>query len=177
MINMINEENHKINIHRGIHTLPEYIRYSHNPISIPDYEKIIPRVTRTKVEVPVDHLGIATKRVSLFAKENNNIVGWATRIKAPFYAIGDPSICKNKTALVCMFVKTEHRNKGYGYEIGKVLFKMVKEEGWKRIVMSFWTSGSTKTYKKLSNFLNVKKAPYSLPHTINKKTGWKLITL
>ena len=44
MINMINEENHKINIHRGIHTLPEYIRYSHNPISIPDYEKIIKTV-------------------------------------------------------------------------------------------------------------------------------------
>lgn len=40
----------------------------------PDYEKIIPRATRTKVQAPVDHLMLATKRVSLFARENNNSV-------------------------------------------------------------------------------------------------------
>lgn len=40
----------------------------------PDYEKIIPKATRTKLEVPVDHLTLATKRVSLFAKENNNSI-------------------------------------------------------------------------------------------------------
>lgn len=38
----------------------------------PDYEKIIPRAARTKLEVPSDKLSIATKRVSLFARENNN---------------------------------------------------------------------------------------------------------
>ncbi len=38
----------------------------------PDYEKIIPKATRTKLEIPVDHLSLATKRVSLFARENNN---------------------------------------------------------------------------------------------------------
>ena len=36
----------------------------------PDYEKIIPKATRTKIEVDVTHLVMATKRVSLFAKEN-----------------------------------------------------------------------------------------------------------
>ena len=40
----------------------------------PDYEKIIPRATRTKFEAPINHLTIATKRVSLFARENNNNV-------------------------------------------------------------------------------------------------------
>lgn len=40
----------------------------------PDYEKIIPKATRTKVEVTVDNLTQATKRVSLFAKENNNSI-------------------------------------------------------------------------------------------------------
>ncbi len=40
----------------------------------PDYEKIIPRATRTKFEAPVGHLSVATKRVSLFARENNNSV-------------------------------------------------------------------------------------------------------
>lgn len=40
----------------------------------PDYEKIIPKATRTKLEVPVSHLTMATKRVSLFAKENNNSI-------------------------------------------------------------------------------------------------------
>ena len=40
----------------------------------PDYEKIIPRATRTKVETNVGHLTQATKRVTLFAKENNNSV-------------------------------------------------------------------------------------------------------
>lgn len=40
----------------------------------PDYEKIIPKATRTKLEIPVDHLSLATKRVSLFARENNNNV-------------------------------------------------------------------------------------------------------
>lgn len=40
----------------------------------PDYEKIIPKATRTKIEVDVGHLAMATKRVSLFAKENNNSI-------------------------------------------------------------------------------------------------------
>ncbi len=40
----------------------------------PDYEKIIPKATRTKLEVPVSNLVNATKRVSLFARENNNSV-------------------------------------------------------------------------------------------------------
>lgn len=40
----------------------------------PDYEKIIPKATRTKIEVDVGHLVMATKRVSLFAKENNNSI-------------------------------------------------------------------------------------------------------
>lgn len=40
----------------------------------PDYEKIIPKATRTRVEVRVDALSQATKRVSLFAKENNNSI-------------------------------------------------------------------------------------------------------
>ena len=40
----------------------------------PDYEKIIPKATRTKIEVDVTHLVMATKRVSLFAKENNNSI-------------------------------------------------------------------------------------------------------
>lgn len=40
----------------------------------PDYEKIIPKTTRTRLEVSADHLAIATKRVSLFAKENNNSI-------------------------------------------------------------------------------------------------------
>lgn len=40
----------------------------------PDYEKIIPRASRTRIEAPVGHLTLATKRVSLFAKENNNSV-------------------------------------------------------------------------------------------------------
>lgn len=38
----------------------------------PDYEKIIPRATRTKIETDATHLTLATKRVSLFARENNN---------------------------------------------------------------------------------------------------------
>ena len=40
----------------------------------PDYEKIIPKATRTKFETSVDGLQQATKRVSLFAKENNNSI-------------------------------------------------------------------------------------------------------
>ncbi|MBI4994497.1 DNA polymerase III subunit beta [Candidatus Peregrinibacteria bacterium] len=40
----------------------------------PDYEKIIPKATRTKIEADVNHLVMATKRVSLFAKENNNSI-------------------------------------------------------------------------------------------------------
>lgn len=40
----------------------------------PDYEKIIPKATRTKLEAGSAHLAMATKRVSLFAKENNNSI-------------------------------------------------------------------------------------------------------
>lgn len=40
----------------------------------PDYEKIIPREHRTKFEVSSHSLAQATKRVSLFAKENNNSI-------------------------------------------------------------------------------------------------------
>lgn len=40
----------------------------------PDYEKIIPAEQKTKVEVSVEDLSLVLKRVSLFARENNNSV-------------------------------------------------------------------------------------------------------
>ncbi|MEK7528520.1 MAG: DNA polymerase III subunit beta, partial [Patescibacteria group bacterium] len=40
----------------------------------PDYEKIIPKSTRTKLVARVDKLNNATRRVNLFAKENNNSI-------------------------------------------------------------------------------------------------------
>jgi DNA polymerase-3 subunit beta len=40
----------------------------------PEYERIIPKEGKTKVEVSVEDLSIVLKRVSLFAKENNNSV-------------------------------------------------------------------------------------------------------
>lgn len=40
----------------------------------PDYEKIIPKEARTKIEVSVEDLSLVLKRVSLFARENNNSV-------------------------------------------------------------------------------------------------------
>lgn len=40
----------------------------------PDYEKIIPRATRTKLQASASELSLVTKRVSLFAKENNNSI-------------------------------------------------------------------------------------------------------
>jgi len=35
------EENHKINIHDGIHTLTGYVRYPHKPRSIKNYEEMV----------------------------------------------------------------------------------------------------------------------------------------
>lgn len=40
----------------------------------PDYEKIIPKEVKTKLEVSVEDLSLVLKRVSLFARENNNSV-------------------------------------------------------------------------------------------------------
>jgi len=40
----------------------------------PDYKKIIPKATKTKFEAESSRLTMATKRVSLFAKENNNSI-------------------------------------------------------------------------------------------------------
>ncbi len=40
----------------------------------PDYEKIIPKEAKTKLEVSVEDLSLVLKRVSLFARENNNSV-------------------------------------------------------------------------------------------------------
>lgn len=40
----------------------------------PDYEKIIPKEEKTKFEVSVEDLSLVLKRVSLFARENNNSV-------------------------------------------------------------------------------------------------------
>jgi DNA polymerase-3 subunit beta len=40
----------------------------------PDYDKIIPRDFKTKFEVSVEDLSLVLKRVSLFARENNNSV-------------------------------------------------------------------------------------------------------
>ena len=40
----------------------------------PDYERIIPKEGKTKVEVSVEDLSLVLKRVSLFAKENNNSI-------------------------------------------------------------------------------------------------------
>ena len=38
----------------------------------PDYEKIIPKASKTNIEISVDELALVVKRVSLFARENNN---------------------------------------------------------------------------------------------------------
>jgi len=38
----------------------------------PDYEKIIPRSSKTKVDVKTDELSLVVRRVALFARENNN---------------------------------------------------------------------------------------------------------
>lgn len=43
----------------------------------PDYEKIIPSDKKTKIEVSVEDLSLVLKRVSLFARENNNSVKMA----------------------------------------------------------------------------------------------------
>lgn len=40
----------------------------------PDYDKIIPRDEKTKIEVSVEEFSLVLKRVSLFARENNNSV-------------------------------------------------------------------------------------------------------
>jgi DNA polymerase III subunit beta len=40
----------------------------------PDYQRIIPKEGKTKIEVSVEDLSLVLKRVSLFAKENNNSV-------------------------------------------------------------------------------------------------------
>lgn len=40
----------------------------------PEYEKIIPKESKTKFEVSVEDLSLVLKRVSLFARENNNSV-------------------------------------------------------------------------------------------------------
>jgi DNA polymerase III subunit beta len=40
----------------------------------PDYEKIIPKEEKTRFEVSVEDLSLVLKRVSLFARENNNSV-------------------------------------------------------------------------------------------------------
>ncbi len=40
----------------------------------PDYEKIIPKDKKTTIEVSVEDLSLVLKRVSLFARENNNSV-------------------------------------------------------------------------------------------------------
>jgi len=40
----------------------------------PDYKKIIPKENKTKLEVSVEDLSLVLKRVSLFARENNNSV-------------------------------------------------------------------------------------------------------
>lgn len=40
----------------------------------PDYEKIIPKSTKTKITVSTEDLSLVVKRVSLFARENNNSI-------------------------------------------------------------------------------------------------------
>ncbi len=40
----------------------------------PDYDKIIPKSTKTKIEVGTEELSLVVKRVSLFARENNNSI-------------------------------------------------------------------------------------------------------
>ena len=40
----------------------------------PDYDKIIPKEIKTKLEVSVEDLSLVLKRVSLFARENNNSI-------------------------------------------------------------------------------------------------------
>lgn len=40
----------------------------------PNYQQVIPKITKTKAEIGVSDLSLALKRINLFAKENNNKV-------------------------------------------------------------------------------------------------------
>lgn len=40
----------------------------------PDYEKIVPKESKTKIEVSVEDFSLVLRRVSLFARENNNSI-------------------------------------------------------------------------------------------------------
>lgn len=74
----------------------------------PDYEKIIPKATRTKFEVPVNNLTVATKRVNLFARENNNSIKLAATNDGKLLISTDETSVGEEKAEVDISIKGEN---------------------------------------------------------------------
>lgn len=74
----------------------------------PDYEKIIPKANKTKFEVGVDDLSLATKRVSLFAKENNNSIKLAATNDGKLQLATDETSVGEERAEVAIKIEGEN---------------------------------------------------------------------
>lgn len=106
----------------------------------------------------------------VLAKENDTIIGWGV---GNYY---DDWGKKYNVCMVNIYVSPQHRGKGIGIEIGKQLFLLTKEQKYKRIIMNFSDPSAIKMYRKLSNFIGIKRQPFTPPSWWDSKE-WKMIKI
>ena len=116
-----------------------------------------------------------THKIILARTAKDNIIGWG--IGTSYIDNFNKRLFNARTCLVGIYILKEHRQKGYGYQIGQKLFDYVKEQRWyERIYMNFRTKGATQMYKKLCEYIGVKRRPYTPPSMEHDKS-WKLVKL
>ena len=74
----------------------------------PDYEKIIPKEGKTSIEVSVEDLSLVLKRVSLFARENNNSVKLTATNDGKLLVASDETKVGEEKAEVLIKIKGEN---------------------------------------------------------------------
>ena len=100
----------------------------------PPYEKIIPKNTKTKVEVDTEELANVTRRVSLFARENNNSIKVSATNDGKLSIVTDETKVGEEKAEISVTIEGENNkialNAQYLLNVlnyiqsDKVLFKM-----------------------------------------------------
>lgn len=115
-----------------------------------------------------------TQKVILL-REKNEIVGWGMG-KLHLKECWKKYCYYEDTCMVGIYVSKEHRGKGFGNVIGKTLFKEMKAEKFKRILVCMRTNSAKKMYTDLAKYIGAKRCPYKLPFTSSNAT-YKLIKL
>lgn len=114
----------------------------------------------------------------VIGKQAGKLIGWACGDACDWKdTLGySEKIYGKSTYVVGIYILKDHRKRGYGFQLGKQLFTLAKEQTFKRIYMQFRTKSAGKMYSHLAEFIGAKRKPFTPPSMSHDKS-WKLVKL